>query len=120
MTVTVLSSRQTGHFGTYAFLPCALSASGMIRGEFLRPLYILAHRRTHCHFASLGDDEPCTEVFHYLATVSASGNITPPSALRPVLLSPASLACRDPLASASGLSPTRASFYLRIPDPLRS
>ena len=31
---------------TYAFLPCVMSTSGRIHGEFLRFLYILAHRRT--------------------------------------------------------------------------
>jgi hypothetical protein len=31
---------------TYAFLPCVMSTSGLIHGEFLRLLYILAHRRT--------------------------------------------------------------------------
>ena len=30
----------------------------MVHGEFLRLLYILAHRRTTKYFASLGDDEP--------------------------------------------------------------
>ena len=34
------------HCTTYAFLPCAMSTSGRIGGEFLRLLYILAHRRT--------------------------------------------------------------------------
>ena len=28
---------------TYAFLPCVISTSGRIHGEFLRFLYILAH-----------------------------------------------------------------------------
>ena len=31
---------------TYAFLPCVMRTSGRIHGEFLRFLYILAHRRT--------------------------------------------------------------------------
>ena len=30
----------------YAFLPCVISTSGRLRGELLRLLYILAHRRT--------------------------------------------------------------------------
>ena len=41
---------------TYAFLPCAMTSSGRIHGEFLRLLYILAHRRTTKYFASLGDE----------------------------------------------------------------
>ena len=46
---------------TYAFLPCVMSTSGRIHGEFLRLLYILAHRRTLRYFASLEDDEPGTD-----------------------------------------------------------
>ena len=42
---------------TYAFLPCVMSTSGRIHGEFLRLLYILAHRRTLKYFADMGDDE---------------------------------------------------------------
>jgi len=30
----------------YAFLPCVISTSGRLHGEFLRLLYIIAHRRT--------------------------------------------------------------------------
>ena len=48
---------------TYAFLPCAMTSSGRIHGEFLRLLYILAHRRTTKYFASLGDDEPGVDAF---------------------------------------------------------
>jgi hypothetical protein len=48
---------------TYAFLPCAMTSSGRIHGEFLRLLYILAHRRTKKYFASLGDDEPGVDAF---------------------------------------------------------
>ena len=36
---------------------------GRIHGEFLRLLYILAHRRTTKYFASLGDDEPGVDAF---------------------------------------------------------
>ena len=39
---------------TYAFLPCVMSTSGRIHGEFLRFLYILAHRRTKGWFERLG------------------------------------------------------------------
>ena len=49
---------------TYAFLPCAMTSSGRIHGEFLRLLYILAHRRTPTYFASLGDDEPGVDAFN--------------------------------------------------------
>ena len=48
---------------TYAFLPCAMTSSGRIHGEFLRLLYILAHRRTTQYVASLGDDEPGVDAF---------------------------------------------------------
>ena len=48
---------------TYAFLPCVMSTSGRIHGEFLRLLYILAHRRTEKYFADMGDHEPGTDAF---------------------------------------------------------
>ena len=48
---------------TYAFLPCVMSTSGRIHGEFLRLLYILAHRRTNKYFADMGDHEPGTDAF---------------------------------------------------------
>ena len=41
-TVTVMP---TGNGTTFTFLPCAMATSGRIHGEFLRLLYILAHRR---------------------------------------------------------------------------
>ena len=47
---------------TYAFLPCVISTSGRIHGEFLRFLYLLAHRRTTRWFESLGY-EPSEEAF---------------------------------------------------------
>jgi hypothetical protein len=44
-----------------------MSTSGRIHGEFLRLLYILAHRRTLKYFADMGDDEtddePGTDAF---------------------------------------------------------
>ena len=46
---------------TYAFLPCVMSTSGRIHGEFLRLLYILAHRRTVKYFADTGGDESGTD-----------------------------------------------------------
>ena len=39
---------------TYAFLPCVMSTSGRIHGEFLRLLYILPHRRTLMHRIDCG------------------------------------------------------------------
>ena len=42
---------------TYDFLPCAMTSSGRIHGEFLRLLYILAHRRTKKYFASFSFKE---------------------------------------------------------------
>ena len=47
---------------TYAFLPCVMSTSGRIHGEFLRFLYILAHRRTLRWFEMLGSN-PSDEAF---------------------------------------------------------
>ena len=49
---------------TYAFLPCVMSTSGRIHGEFLRFLYILAHRRTKRWFERLGY-EPSDEAFKF-------------------------------------------------------
>ena len=46
-----------------AFLPCVMSTSGRIHGEFLRLLYILAHRHTVKYFADMGDHEPGTDAF---------------------------------------------------------
>ena len=48
---------------TYAFLPCVISTSGRIHGEFLRLLYILAHRQTERWFDHIGDRHPSTEAF---------------------------------------------------------
>ena len=42
------------------FIPAILSTSGRIHGEFLRPLYILAHRQTVNFFDTLGE-EPSNE-----------------------------------------------------------
>ena len=41
------------HGTTLAILPCAMTSSGKIHGEFLRFLYILAHRRSERYCASL-------------------------------------------------------------------
>ena len=49
---------------TYAFLPCVMSTSGRIHGEFLRFLYILAHRRTLRWFEMLGSN-PSDEDFKF-------------------------------------------------------
>jgi hypothetical protein len=43
-----------------AFLPLTMSTSGRLHGEFVRLLYLLAHRRSLTFFASLGY-EPCYE-----------------------------------------------------------
>ena len=43
-----------------AFLPLIMSTSGRLHGEFVRLLYLLAHRRALTFFASLGY-EPCYE-----------------------------------------------------------
>ena len=40
------------------FLPLIMSTSGRLHGEFVRLLYLLAHRRALTFFASLGY-EPC-------------------------------------------------------------
>ena len=49
---------------SYAFLPCVMSTSGRIHGEFLRFLYILAHCRTKRWFERLGYD-PSDEAFKF-------------------------------------------------------
>ena len=43
-----------------AFLPLIMSTSGRLHGEFVRFLYLWAHRRALTFFASLGY-EPCYE-----------------------------------------------------------
>ena len=43
-----------------AFLPLIMSTSGRLHGEFVRFLYLLAHRRAMTFFESLGY-EPCYE-----------------------------------------------------------
>ena len=64
---------------TYAFLPCVMSTSGRIHGEFLRFLYILAHRRTKGWFERLGY-EPSEEAFKFRRG-RISGTRAPPSAM---------------------------------------
>ena len=64
---------------TYAFLPCVMSTSGRIHGEFLRFLYILAHRRTKGWFERLVTNpakKPSSS-----AADSTSGTRAPPSAM---------------------------------------
>ena len=46
-----------------AFIPCIVSTSGRIHAEFLRFLYILAHRRTTAWFHRLGVDAPGSDAF---------------------------------------------------------
>ena len=50
---------------TYAFLPCVMSTFRRIHGEFLRFLYILAHRRTLCWSERLGPHDPSEEAFKF-------------------------------------------------------
>ena len=50
---------------TYAFLPCVISTSGRILGEFLRFLYLLVHRRTKRWFGLLGPHDPSEEAFKF-------------------------------------------------------
>ena len=47
---------------TYSFLPCVISTSGRIHGEFLRFLYI---RRTLRWFEQLGPHDPSDEAFKF-------------------------------------------------------
>ena len=47
----------------FAFIPCIVSTSGRIHAEFLRFLYILAHRRTITWFHRLGVDAPGPDAF---------------------------------------------------------
>ena len=49
---------------TYAFMPCVMSTSGRIHGEFLRFLHILAHQRTLRWFEMLGSN-PSDKVFKF-------------------------------------------------------
>jgi len=49
----------------YAFLPCVVSTSGRLHGEFLCFLYILAHRRTANWFSRHSNDEPSEEAFKF-------------------------------------------------------
>ena len=51
--------------GTYAFLPCVMSTSGRIHGEFLRLLFIIAHRRTVRWFTDVGDDHHSADAFKF-------------------------------------------------------
>ena len=67
----------SGRHGTiYAFLPCAMTTSGRVHGEFLHLLYILARRRIQRYFASLRDDEPGVDTSPG-AGRSSSGNTVP-------------------------------------------
>ena len=49
----------------YAFLPCVISTSGRLHGEFLRLLYIIAHRRTTRWFQRHSNDEPSEDAFKF-------------------------------------------------------
>jgi len=49
----------------YAFLPCVISTSGRLHGEFLRLLYIIAHRRTVNWFSRHSNDEPSEKAFKF-------------------------------------------------------
>ena len=49
----------------HAFLPCVISTSGRLHGEFLRLLYIIAHRRTSNWFRRHSKDEPSEEAFKF-------------------------------------------------------
>jgi len=46
-------------------LPCVISTSGRLHGEFLRLLYIIAHRRTVNWFRRHSNDEPSEEAFKF-------------------------------------------------------
>ena len=50
---------------TYAFLPCVMSTSGRMHGEFLRLLFIIAHRRTVRWFTDVGDDHHSADAFKF-------------------------------------------------------
>ena len=50
---------------TYTFLPCVMSTSGRIHSEFLRLLYIFAHRHTALWFKQLGAHEPRDKAFKF-------------------------------------------------------
>jgi len=50
---------------TYVFLPCVMSTSGRMHGEFLRLLFIIAHRRTERWFKQMGDDYHSEDAFKF-------------------------------------------------------
>jgi len=52
---------RAGYAAMNAFLPCVISTSGRLHGEFLRLLYIIAHRRTSNWFKRHSNDEPSEE-----------------------------------------------------------
>jgi len=50
----------------YDFLPCVISTSGRLHGEFLSLLlYIIAHRRTTRWFQQHSNDEPSEDDFKF-------------------------------------------------------
>ena len=87
---------------TYAFLPCVMSTSGRIHGEFLRLLYILAHRRSLKSLPTWGTMSLALMPSPG-AGLNTSGNIRLPSALATPSLSYVALTSRTPLALDSGL-----------------
>ena len=97
---------------TFAFLPCVMSTSGRIYGEFLRLLYVLAHRRSVKYLAGMGDDEPGTDAFTVSpgAGLNTSGSTRLPSVSETPSPSHVALTLRAPLALDSGhahLAPLR-------------
>ena len=85
------------------FLHCAISTSGQIHGEFLRLLYILAHRAPNGTLTTWGMPSPALMPSPG-ASLNTNGNIRPPLALRMQSPSPAALSSRTPLVRASGLT----------------
>jgi len=87
-----LGARRGGAGAWDAFLPCVISTSGRLHGEFLRLLHIIAHRRASNWFKRHSNDEPSEEAFkfrrgqYFWHTRSAARSTRPPSLVLVVLV----------------------------------
>ena len=94
---------------TFAFLPCAMSASGRIHGELLRRLSSLPTGAPDGTLPTWGmkskEVKPSPG-----AELNSTGIIKPPSALRMLSPSPAALTSRTPPSPPVGLPPLQATL----------
>ena len=101
---------------SYAFLPCVISTSGRIHGEFLRFLYLLAHRRTNVGSSSSGPMTPARKPSSSPGA-STSGTRALPSAMP--LRSPWPAVPASPstlfVAPAPAPAPTTTTPYTHLP-----